>query len=507
MLKDGREYLKGLRDGRVVYVGGERVDDVTTHPGFRNAARSYARIYDARFETAYREILSYEDGGDRYATYFLQPRSRADLEKRTKSCEVIAELTYGMMGRSPDFVGGYIAGAAMQPEVFNSGANKFASHVTDFYNYCRRNDIFLSHAVTPPQGTRDKKMYQREAARVPALGVVAEDHSGVTISGTKMLATSAAFSDEIWIGNILPLAEGHESESVTCIIPPNAPGLSLWSRKPYERYVVSEFDNYLSYHFDESDCIVVCNNVKVPWERVFTHNDIGLSRQIYFRTPAHTLSNHQAGVRYAAKMKLLLGLARLIAKSSGIDTVPAVADDLGHLAALYGMMKGMIHGQIQDHEMLPNGFVNYNRHYMYSAIYFATQHYDQICAKIRELSGGSVLQMPADISVLHNPETRHLFEELWQTPSHSAIDRFKLFKLAWDLLGTDFAGRHLQYERFYMGPAFVVRGHNSRECPWHEIEEYATELLDQIEPGDLLDRGLQEDQERETRRATPATVK
>src|SRR5262249_51452892 len=128
MLKDGREYLKGLRDGRVVYVGGERVDDVTTHPGFRNAARSYARIYDARFESAYREILSYEDGGERYATYFLQPRSRADLEKRTKSCEVIAELTYGMMGRSPDFVGGYIAGAAMQPEVFNSGANKFASH-------------------------------------------------------------------------------------------------------------------------------------------------------------------------------------------------------------------------------------------------------------------------------------------------------------------------------------------------------------------------------------------
>jgi len=507
MLKRGDDYLEGLRDGRIIYVGGERVDDVTTHPGFRNAARSYARIYDARFEEAYRDILSYEEGGERYATYFLQPRSRADLEKRTKSSEVIAELTYGMMGRSPDFVGGYIAGAAMQPEVFNSGKHKFAAHVTNFYNYCRRSDVFLSHAVTPPQGTRDKKMYQRDAARVPALGVVAEDDAGVTISGTKMLATSAAFSDEIWIGNILPLAEGHENESVTCVIPPNAPGLSLWSRKTYERYAVSEFDNYLSYHFDESDCIVVCDNVKVPWERVFTHNDIELSRQIYFRTPAHTLSNHQAGVRFAAKMKLLLGLARLITKSSGIASVPAVADDLGHLAALYGMMKGMIHGQIQDHETLPNGFVNYNRHYMYSAIYFATQNYDLICAKVRELSGGSVLQMPADISVLHNAETRELFEELWQTPTHSAIERFKLFKLAWDLLGTDFAGRHLQYERFYMGPAFVVRGHNSRECPWVEIDEYVTELLDRIEPGDLLDRGVGPKKAAEAQPAAPLPIK
>ena len=507
MLKNGADYLEGLRDGRVVYVGGERVDDVTTHPGFRNAASSYARIYDARFEAPFREILSYEENGERYATYFLQPRSRADLEKRTKSCEIIAELTYGMMGRSPDFVGGYIAGAAMQPEVFDTGSHKFASHVSSFYEYCRRNDVFLSHAVTPPQGTRDKKMYQREAARVPALGVVAEDSSGVTISGIKMLATSAAFSDEVWIGNILPLAEGHENESVTCIVRPNAPGLSLWSRKPYERYAVSEFDNYLSYHFDESDCIVVCDNVKVPWERVFTHNDIGLSRQIYFRTPAHTLSNHQAGVRYAAKMKLLLGLARMITKSSGIETVPAVADDLGHLAALYGMMKGMIYGQIQDHETLPSGFVNYNRHYMYSAIYFATQHYDQICAKVRELSGGSVLQMPADVSVLHNPETRGLFEELWQTPTHSAVDRFKLFKLAWDLLGTDFAGRHLQYERFYMGPAFVVRGHNSRECPWNEIDEYVCELLDRIKPGNLLVHSPTEEKARERYRAPPMPVK
>ena len=490
MIKRGADYLKGLRDGRVIYVGGERVDDVTAHPGFRNAARSYAAIYDARFDERYRDILISEEDGERFATYFLRPRTRADLERRTRSCEVIAELTFGMMGRSPDFVGGYITGAAMQPEVFDSGAFRFSSHVTAFHDYCRRNDVFLSHAVTPPQGTRDKAMYQREAARVPALGVVAEDDAGIIVSGTKMLATSAAFSDEIWIGNILPLAPGHENEAVTCVVPPNAPGLSLWSRKPYERYAVSAFDNYLSHHFDESDCIVVCDKVKVPWDRVFVHNDIPLSRQIYFRTPAHTLSNHQAGVRYAGKLKLLLGLARRITKSAGIDTVPAVADDLGHLAALYGMLKSAISGQIQDFETLGNGYVNYNRHYMYAVVYFATQHYDQICAKVRELSGGSVLQMPADVSVLHNPQTRTVFEELWRTSADTAIERFKLYKLAWDLLGTDFAGRHLQYERFYMGPAFVVRGHNHRECPWPEIDDYVGSLLDRIQPGPILDAGL-----------------
>ena len=60
MLKNGQDFVEGLRDGRVVYIGGERVDDVTTHPAFRNAARSYARVYDARFDSSTREMLTGE---------------------------------------------------------------------------------------------------------------------------------------------------------------------------------------------------------------------------------------------------------------------------------------------------------------------------------------------------------------------------------------------------------------------------------------------------------------
>ena len=184
-----------------------------THPGFRNAARSYARIYDARSDERLRDVLTYEEAGERYATYFLQTaHPRRLVAANALHVKQSPTLTYGMMGRSPDFVGGYITGAAMQPEAFDGPQNKFGAHVEKFYDYCREYDVFLSHAVAPPQGTRDKTLYQRDAARVPSLSVVAEDDRGVTINGMKMLATSAAFSDEIWIGNILPLAEGHESE-------------------------------------------------------------------------------------------------------------------------------------------------------------------------------------------------------------------------------------------------------------------------------------------------------
>jgi 4-hydroxyphenylacetate 3-monooxygenase len=483
MLRDGARYLEQLRDGRVIYIGGERVDDVTTHPAFRNGAHSYASLYDARQDSRYRDDLSYEENGERYAAYYLKPKTKADLEHRSRCSGIIADLTCGMMGRSPDFIGGYLTGAAMQPEIYDRGKHKFSPHVLAYFEKCRKEDLFLSHAVTPMQGSKDVKFSGRTAIETPQLAVIKEDDRGVVISGIKLLATGAAFSDEIWIGNIQPLAPGHEAESITCMLPCNAPGLALWSRKPFERYAVSEFDNPISYRFDESDCIVVCKNVHVPWERVFTHNDIPLSRAIYFETPSHTLSNHQAAVRFRTKLKFFLGLARRIARVGGVDQVPAVAEDLGHLAALYGQMCGMVDGQIQRFETLANGYVNYNRHYMYASIYFAYQNYDHFCNKVRDLSGGSVLQMPADISVMDNPETKATFEALWKMGDASAVERFKLHKLAWDVLASEFAGRHSQYERFYMGPAYIVRAHNLRECAWPEVDGFTEDVLSSYELG------------------------
>jgi 4-hydroxyphenylacetate 3-monooxygenase len=489
MLKTGQDYLESLRDGRVLYLGGERITDVTTHPAFRNAARSYARLYDARAEPAYRDALTHEENGERYAAYYLKPRTLADLEQRSRCSAVIADLTCGMMGRSPDFIGGYLTGAVLQPEVYDRGRHRFSPHVLAYFEKCRREDLFLAHAVTPLQGSKDAKFAGREAVETPQLRVVRTGDAGVVISGIKLLATGAAFSHETWIGNIQPLAPGHEAEAITCMVPNNAPGLELWSRKAFERYAVSEFDNPVSYRFDESDCIVVCKEVHVPWERVVTLDDIALSRAIYFETPSHTLSNHQAAVRFRTKLKLFLGLARRIVEVNGTDKVPAVADELGHLAAVYGQMCGMVDGQIHAFEDLGNGYLNYNRHLMYASIYFAYQHYDHFAGKVRELAGGGALQMPADISVLDDAATRATFETLWQGQAASALERFKVHKLAWDVLASEFAARHAQYEKFYMGPAYIVRAHNLREAPWPEVRAYTERLLGSYDAGPLLEPG------------------
>src|SRR5450631_3661097 len=56
----GAEYLQSLRDGREVYIYGERVKDVTTHPAFRNAAVSVAKLYDALHADKSKDVLTTE---------------------------------------------------------------------------------------------------------------------------------------------------------------------------------------------------------------------------------------------------------------------------------------------------------------------------------------------------------------------------------------------------------------------------------------------------------------
>jgi 4-hydroxyphenylacetate 3-monooxygenase len=155
-----------------------------------------------------------------------------------------------------------------------------------------------------------------------------------------------------------------------------------------------------------------------------------------------------------------------------------VKAQLGRLAALEGMLAGMIYGQCMNHEDLGNGFVSFNRRYMYGALTWCTENYAKIADQIRELMGGGIFMMPANITVMHDSDLRDTFESYWGSSAHSAVQRMKVFKLAWDMLGSEFASRHWQYERFYAGPPYVVRDHSFREAPWAEFRARVTSLLD-----------------------------
>jgi 4-hydroxyphenylacetate 3-monooxygenase len=476
MLRTGKEHLESLRDGRIVYIGSERVDDVTRHPAFCNAAATVAALYDMKADPANRETLTYEEEGERHSIYFLRPRTREDLERRMLGHRRIADATFGMFGRSPDHVASFVTGMALKPDALPAPC-AYADNLVRYYRHLRDNDVYVVYAVVPPQAARNPEFYHRQNIPVPTLRVVQEGDDGLVISGMKMLATGAVYANEIWIGNVIPLAPDQKKEAITCAVPCNAPGLTLWSRKPGALGATSEFDSPLAWRYDESDSMVLCDHVKVPWEKVFVHDDAVLSRDIYIKTPSHCFGNHQSNVRYWSKMRLLLGLCSKVAQATGADQVPAVRETLGKMAAVESTIGGLVHGQINACEHWPDGYVCFNRRFMYAGLDWCTQNYSKFIDELRELCGGGVFQMPADISVMDDPELAKQFSTFWQTPQADAITRMKLFKLAWDMVGSEFAGRHLQYEKFYAGASFIIRNHSYRETDWAEFNKLVEDLM------------------------------
>ena len=169
MLMTGEEYLESIRDGRRVYVGGELVEDVTAHPAFRNAAHSFAMIYDRKRAPENRDVMTFEEDGETFSTYFLLPRTREDLQRRFETHRRIASWTHGLLGRSPDNFPSYVSGLVMDPAMFDRIRQGFGDNIRNYYRHMRANDIFASHTVTNPQGWRDGQSAEREKRTPPTL--------------------------------------------------------------------------------------------------------------------------------------------------------------------------------------------------------------------------------------------------------------------------------------------------------------------------------------------------
>ena len=484
MLMTGKEYLQSIRDGRVIYVGKERVKDQTTHPAFADGARTYAALFDMKSDPAVRDLMTFEEDGECYSMYYLQPRSQEDLRRRNRAHRKIADFCFGLMGRTPDAFAGNLTGLSLKPEVFDSAPGGSRNNLLAIYQHVRRNDLFATYAIVPPQGARNKDYYLAKGLPQPALRVTAEDDKGVTLNGMKMLASGAAYAHEVLIGNVMPLAPDQLKESVTCVIPLNLAGLTLWSREPFNRAGMNRFDRPLTTRFDESDCMLVFKDAKVPQEKVIVHDNPALSRNIYIQTAAHVISNHQSNVRFGSKLRFMLGVASLIARFTGARDIPAVRDTLGRLAAMEAGYNAMIDGQIEAYQPFDNGFVIFNRRYLYAAIHWAMENHSQLIGIMRELMGGGQFQFPASIDVLEDPELRDLFETFWTAGEFAAADRMKLFKLAWDLIGSDHASRAASYEKFFVGPAFAVRNYNFINAPWDELHAAVEGFMDTYGTGE-----------------------
>lgn len=458
MTRTGQEYIAGLRDDRAVFVNGQRVADVSEHPAFRNAVRSVAHLYDIASSPEHRDVMTFSspNTGRPVNKAFMLPRTVEDMKARRAAHKCWADASYGLMGRSPDFMASSLVGFALRPDVFARGGQRFADNVTRYHARIRDEDLFVSHVLIPPQADRSKTSHEQADPTLCA-GVVAERADGIVVTGAQILGTASAISDEVFLSCIVPLRPGDENHAISLAVPIGTPGLRLVVRRPYAEGQPSVFDYPLSTRFDETDAVVIFDEVFVPWERVFVCRNLGITAAQFSETPAHLFSNHQAQVRFCSKAQFLAGLAHRIAEANGVDKLPRTQGLLGELASYVTMAHSLVlASEVECLRDVERGFVYPNSRYVYANTWLQATYYGTMLEYLRELSGSGMLQVPSSCHDWSNPDIARDLNRFFRSPSMSSLERVKLFKLAWDIVGSEFAGRHAQYELFYAGSRTTV---------------------------------------------------
>ena len=471
--RTGKQFLDGLKQPREIWVGNEKVSDIADHPAFRGAAEELAHVFDLQHEQADRCLVPDPESGEPINASHLIPRSREDLFKRHAALEVCAENSVGLMGRTPDYMNVTFAGFAGCPNDWAQKGNEAgAENIVAFQKELRRRDLSLTHTIIHP--TVDKAQGDvPKAGNEVALHKVGETEHGIIVRGSRILATLSPFADEMAVYPSYPLPEGSDAYALAFSIPMTTPGMKILCRDDLSA-PKHPHDHPLSGRFDEQDAFVIFDDVEVPWERVFINANLAAYNAV-MRTSWSPNIMQQTMIRAQTKLEFAWGLANRMLKSIN-GKQPASQEMLGEIWTYSEFTRSAIYAAEMQAKEYPSGawFPDVGPlHALRSTLPYWFPRVNEI---IRLLGSHNVFAAPTEMQ-MRDPELKPLIDKYLRGAGDvSAQERVRVFRLAWDFVGSALASRNEQYERFYLASG-------ARNRQMHELyarPERAERLVDQF---------------------------
>jgi len=455
-IRTGAAYLAALRDGRQIWLDGELIRDVTTDRRLAPAARSMADLFDMQHDPSLRERMTYPSpsSGDPVGLSFIQPRSVDDLVRRRVMVKTWMDATCGMFGRSPDFMNVMLTGFASAHQSFGE---RFGGNLLRYYQFMRESDRVMTHTLVNPQVDRSRPVEKQD--KDLAAKIVRETDAGIVISGARMVATLCAYSDDLMVMPSTYLANTSEAEPYAFgfSIPVATTGLRFICRPSVmHAQAASPMDFPLSSRLDETDGMVVFDNVLVPWERVFIHRDVAMCNGLYDRTGAMPQVMHQFTTKNLAKAEFMMGLGFAIAKSTSIDQHLHVQGMLAELIQFTEFCRACLRASEVDAVPNPQGVFTPAAMPLWTVRMMFPKMFVRMCEIIQTLGAGGLVAVPS-YAETKSPVWDDV-ERYFQSANADSRSRIRLFRLAFDAAVSSFSGRQQLYERYYSGDPVRLAG-------------------------------------------------
>lgn len=455
MIRTGRQYLATLNDGRDVWVGNERIDNIATHPKTRDYAQRHADFYDLHHRPDLQDVMTFiDEGGERRSMQWFGHRTKEDLRRKRKYHEtVMREMAGASFPRTPD-VNNYVLTTYIddplpwQKQAIGDEGHIDAQNMVDFIDFAKQHDYNCAPQFVDPQMDRSNPDTQQKS---PGLRVVEKNAKGIVVDGVKAIGTGVAFADWIHIGVFFrPGIPG--DQIIFAATPVNTRGVTIVCRES----VVKEdaVEHPLASQGDELDGMTVFDHVFIPWSHVF-HIGNPEHAKLYPQRVFDWLHYH-ALIRQMVRAELMAGLAVLITEHIGTSKIPAVQT---RVAKLIGFHQAMLAHVISSEEL---GFHTPGGHYKPNILIYDfgralyLENFSEMIYELVDLSGRSALIFASE-DQWNDDKLNGWFERMNNGPVGKPHDRVRIGRVIRDLFLTDWGNRLFVFENFNGTPLQAIR--------------------------------------------------
>ena len=438
-LRTAAEFEIGLQDGRVVFCGGERVDDVTQHPDLGIAVDHVALDFQLAEDREHRELMTWQDpdSGIACSRYFKVPENSADLLNRREMIERSTRLGSGVVllvkeiGSDALFALDLVA-----RQLDHQHGTEYTARVGAFRRHCMESDLTMAVAQTDVKGNRSLLPSQQEHPDY-FVHIVEERPDGIVVRGAKAHTTCAPYVDELIALPTRALGSDDSAYAVAFAVPLNAPGLKLIA-SPLGAADTDAFHYPVSSKHRMVDSLTIFDDVFVPSERVFLKGEWQFAGAL---ANAFVEFHRFTAVSYKPPLcDLFVGAAALLADLNGIERAGHVREKLTKLITYAETVRGLSLAAAYECRISDAGTAVPNVVYTNLAKHYFASNYHQAVAWVQDIAGGLVVTGPSSAD-LKNPETRPYVDRfLAGKAGASAEKRLRAFNLVRDLTASAFGG-------------------------------------------------------------------
>lgn len=451
MLRTGKDYIESIRDGRQVWIDGERVEDVATHPAFKPIVDIRARIYDMGHDPDTKKIMTYtdEETGQECSIGAKPPVEKVDWYDKKHAVESVLSDVGGVVTRVGDETVGEMWSLFDGQDVLNRIDPQFSENITRHVRRATLEDPFHVSANADVKG--DRARWPQEQDPDVLLRAVRETDNGIIVRGAKF-ETAAAYANQAFVKpTIADWGNAPQSEyALGFIAPMGAPGMKHICRSGFAGTHPIE-DYPLTNRFDEIDTMMIYDDVEIPWENVLFYRHTEAAA--FIRSTLHRYSVFPFLQRHLRYAEYLLGAAYLSVQQTGVKMHQGVREKIARLAAYREMINAHLIAGIETSSRSPEGLLMPNPHMMYGARIQAAAQLPEMMHLVRDLSGAQISLVPS-ASSFDNPEISEDLNKYFTVGDDNGHERRKMLTFARDLLNSHYAGHRLTFQLFAQSPPF-----------------------------------------------------